>query len=163
MRRCLLKPQYIAAVIVVFLAGLMAGYLPEHRKVRQINSELRAADAELTDVRGRLRFALMKRPLREAVWKVEARDYIGAEAALREFYTEVRTCLARPDMRKFRTSLENLMDKQDDVFREIHSKDAHALDLLKSMQSETDIYIQSQNSPALPAVLPAPQTKAPNE
>ena len=151
-----MKPSIIVAAAILLILGFAAGYFPEHEKFVRASNDLSAADKELVDVRGRLRLALMKKPLRETLWRAEAKNYEAAEKTLGDFYMEVRANLARPDMKKFQADLQRILDKQDRLFRELRDKEPAFLDSLRAMQAEMDGFIQPPGPSNLPAVLTRP-------
>ncbi|HWQ03710.1 MAG TPA: hypothetical protein VNL38_04445 [Candidatus Nitrosotenuis sp.] len=151
-----------ALFLLAVCAAYAIGYWPEHKQLAQVRGDLRAADRELADLRGRLRITKLENILVQALDRAARQEYDGAKSFVQEFSIELSANLARPDMRPFETRLRPLVDKIQEVEHNLERKDnAAARDGIRGLLQDINNIIVPPSTSDLPAVLRTPSGPTP--
>jgi hypothetical protein len=155
------KLQYALLLAALGVAYLL-GYWPEHRQLVQTRGDLRAADRELADLRGRLRISRLESILLAALQEAARQNYDQARAAVQQFSIELAATAARPDMKSFEPRLRPLMNRVDGIETSLQKKDhLAARDSIRGLLTELSNIVVPPTPGELPAVLRTPSGQTP--
>jgi hypothetical protein len=151
-----------ALFILALCAAYAIGYWPEHQQLAQVRADLRAADRELADLRGRLRIARLEDILVHALEQAARQEYDEARTSVQAFSIELSACIARPDMRPFESRLRALVDKVEAVEHNLERKDnLAARDSIRGLLQDISSIIVPPAAGELPTVLRTPSGQTP--
>jgi hypothetical protein len=127
------KLSSITILLLILVAlGYLAGYLSEHRRRADAESNLRWVNAQLADAEERLGICGLENQLLSVLKKVDANNYGDALKLSTEFFDGVSKQMARTQNANFKSALQSVLETRDSVTAALSRNDRAAADLLRA-------------------------------
>ena len=127
--------KLIGAVVIAALA-FVAGYWPQHQKYLNAIGDLRTADIQLIEVRAHERIYHLENMMLQVLDHTAHKEYKEAQNLTTRFFIEVRADIARPDMSKFRSELQQIIDMSDIIESALQKEDPASRDVLRGVMQQ---------------------------
>ena len=127
--------KYFAGLLIV-LAGLayLAGYWPEHQRLRALDGQVTSLQVQLAEAQARVRLGDLLGQLLAAKDAVSAQNYGQAQALSSQFFDAVRAEATRTATGPFRDVLEKVGRLRDTLTASLTRGDPQALTLLRDAE-----------------------------
>lgn len=156
--------RFLTFLTVLGVAGFafLAGYWPEHQRYLRARADLRDADKKLVEARSRLRICHLQTILLQVLEQTVRKQHKEAGELLVQFFVEVRADVSLPDMAKFKTQLEAILEQSDLVRVAIEKDDPAARDLVRELMRDLAKIVEPPK-PSEPPVILRPPLPPPTE
>jgi hypothetical protein len=148
-------------VLALVALSFLVGYIPEHRRYVRAMGDLQFTDSQLRDALGRERVYHLENILLQALDRAAHKEYKEAQTLAADFFLEVRSDMARPDMDKFTPELKAILDKSDSIKEALEKEDQSARDLMRGVMQQLARMAGPRPAPNEPppviSVTPPPQ------
>jgi len=151
-RRVLTLLTLFSVAVFAFLAG----YWPERQRYLRARADLRDADREIADARSRLRIGHLQTLLLRILEQTGQKKQKRSDALLIQFVVEARAYVSRPDMAKYKTQLEAILEKSDPLRAALENDDPAARDLLHGLMRDLAKIVDPPRPSEPPAILRPP-------
>ncbi|MBI1738098.1 MAG: hypothetical protein HYR58_02490 [Acidobacteria bacterium] len=122
--------------MVVVVLAFVAGYWPQHQKYLNALGDLRIADKQLMEARANERIYHLENTMLQVLDHTAHKEYKEAQSLTTQFFVEVRADMARPDMTKFRSELQQILDKSDIIENALQKEDPASRDALRGVMQQ---------------------------
>ncbi len=126
----------LIAIVVALGAAFLGGYWPEHSQRTAAEARAGALEAQVESLQDRDRMAALLGSVLSAADAVAAMNYGDAQRLSSQFFDEVRAELGRTANPGFRSTLEKIMARRDQVTASLAQADRSALDPLRDSARE---------------------------
>jgi hypothetical protein len=127
--------QWMGVGVIAVLA-FVAGYWPQHQKYLNAVEDWRSADKQMMEARASLRVYYLENIMLQVLDRTAHKEYEEARSLTTKFFVEVRADMARPDMSKFHSELQQIMDKSDIIESALEKEDPGSPDVLRGVMQQ---------------------------
>jgi len=134
--------------VLLGLGGFVAAYLLEQKRLDELGSQLRTANAQLDEARSLLRLHVLYDRILELVdAAAQQKDYARAQALSTEFFDSVRAEVKGSGSSEFRAALESVLQARDAITASLARRDPAVVDMLGKIRRELRPFLAKASNP----------------
>jgi hypothetical protein len=147
----------LVVIAVVAVVAFTVGYWPQHERYLNVLEELRASDKQMMTALARQRVYFLENMMLQVLDLTAHKEFKEAQTLTAQFFVEVRSSMARPDMTQYSAEFKSILDKSDAINDALQKEDPASRDILRGvMQQLARIATPPQAANEPPPVVPAP-------
>ncbi len=152
----------LMGTVVIAALAFVACYWPQHQKYLDAIGDLHTADEQLIKARADQRIYHLENTMLQVLNHTAHKEYKEAQSLTTQFFIEVRAVMARPDMSKFHSELQQILDKSDIIESALGKEDQASRDVLRGVVQQLARMVaplpETSDPPLFLKTTPVPQS-----